>query len=67
MRENKTSREIMKNNEGYEGNILIAIHKSEDFGHLFHSLLIYMSHFILGKITVGKTLLTLNMIVLLYW
>lgn len=43
MRENKTSREIMKNNEGYEGNILIAIHKIEDLGHLFHSLLIYMS------------------------
>lgn len=46
-----TSRAIMKNNEGYEGNILNAVHKIEDFWHLFHSLLIYMSHFILGKIT----------------
>lgn len=56
----------MKNNEGYEGNILIAIHKIENFWHLFHSLLIYMSHFILRKITFGRILLTLNMIVLLY-
>lgn len=57
----------MKNNEGYEENILIAIHKVEDLGHLFHSLINIYEHFILGKITFGRTLLTLNMIVLLYW